>query len=295
MPDEELFELARRGTLHRPEVLEAQVRRMLEDPKADALVENFAGQWLQTPQPQDVQPRPGDGSPSSTRPCARPCSRRRSCSSRRSSRRTAASSTSSTPTSPSSTSGWRGTTASTDVEGDEFRRVALAGRSARRAPDAGERPDGHLEPDADLAGEARQVDPGADPRHAAAAPAARRAGAERRRRDALTGTLRQRMEQHRADPNCASCHARMDPLGFGFENFDAIGAWREHGRQVPDRPLGQAARRGDVRGAGGAEGDPQGEGERVRALPGREDADLRPGPRAGRPRPVRRRSRSSTR
>ena len=43
----------------------------------------------------------------------------------------------------------------------------------------------------------------------------------------LTGTLRQRMEQHRADPQCASCHARMDPLGFGLENFDGIGAWRE--------------------------------------------------------------------
>ena len=43
----------------------------------------------------------------------------------------------------------------------------------------------------------------------------------------LTGTLRQRMEQHRANPSCARCHARMDPLGFGFENFDAIGAWRE--------------------------------------------------------------------
>jgi hypothetical protein len=42
-----------------------------------------------------------------------------------------------------------------------------------------------------------------------------------------TGSLRQRMEQHRADPNCASCHALMDPLGFGLENFDAIGAWRD--------------------------------------------------------------------
>jgi hypothetical protein len=39
-------------------------------------------------------------------------------------------------------------------------------------------------------------------------------------------TLRQRMEAHRANPECASCHARMDPLGFGLENFDAVGAWR---------------------------------------------------------------------
>src|SRR5205085_6135146 len=43
----------------------------------------------------------------------------------------------------------------------------------------------------------------------------------------LKGSLRQRMEQHRADPNCATCHQRMDPLGFGFENFDAVGAWRD--------------------------------------------------------------------
>lgn len=43
----------------------------------------------------------------------------------------------------------------------------------------------------------------------------------------LTGTLRQRMEQHRRDPACASCHRLMDPLGFALENFDAVGRWRE--------------------------------------------------------------------
>jgi len=43
----------------------------------------------------------------------------------------------------------------------------------------------------------------------------------------LKGTLRQQMEQHRANPTCASCHQRMDPIGFAFENFDAVGAWRE--------------------------------------------------------------------
>jgi len=41
-----------------------------------------------------------------------------------------------------------------------------------------------------------------------------------------TTSVRQQLEQHRADPTCASCHKRMDPLGFGLENFDAIGAWR---------------------------------------------------------------------
>jgi hypothetical protein len=39
-------------------------------------------------------------------------------------------------------------------------------------------------------------------------------------------TVRERMEQHRKNPVCASCHSRMDPLGFALENFDAIGQWR---------------------------------------------------------------------
>jgi hypothetical protein len=39
-------------------------------------------------------------------------------------------------------------------------------------------------------------------------------------------TMRQRMEQHRANPVCAGCHSRMDPLGFALENFDALGKWR---------------------------------------------------------------------
>ncbi|NBV20964.1 MAG: DUF1592 domain-containing protein [Proteobacteria bacterium] len=42
----------------------------------------------------------------------------------------------------------------------------------------------------------------------------------------LTGSLRQRMEQHRTNPACASCHAQMDALGFALENYDAIGGWR---------------------------------------------------------------------
>lgn len=55
----------------------------------------------------------------------------------------------------------------------------------------------------------------------------------------LTGTLRQQMEQHRANPNCASCHARMDPIGFGLENFDAIGAWRDKDGDAAIDPSGQ--------------------------------------------------------
>jgi hypothetical protein len=55
---------------------------------------------------------------------------------------------------------------------------------------------------------------------------------------ALSGSLRQRMEQHRANPSCASCHARMDPIGFAFENFNAIGAFRAKDGEFPIDPSG---------------------------------------------------------
>ena len=43
---------------------------------------------------------------------------------------------------------------------------------------------------------------------------------------ATTASLRERLELHRQKPECASCHQRMDPLGFGLENYDAVGRWR---------------------------------------------------------------------
>ncbi|HET9359661.1 MAG TPA: DUF1592 domain-containing protein [Vicinamibacterales bacterium] len=46
-------------------------------------------------------------------------------------------------------------------------------------------------------------------------------------------TLREAMIQHRAAPACAGCHARMDPIGFAMENFDAVGRWRERDGQQP--------------------------------------------------------------
>jgi mono/diheme cytochrome c family protein len=54
----------------------------------------------------------------------------------------------------------------------------------------------------------------------------------------LTGSLRQQMEQHRKNPACASCHAKMDPLGFAFENYDAIGKYRWQDGKFPIDPSG---------------------------------------------------------
>jgi len=52
-------------------------------------------------------------------------------------------------------------------------------------------------------------------------------------------TLRERMEAHRKNPDCASCHARMDPIGFGLENFDPIGRWRDEQAGLPIDATGE--------------------------------------------------------
>ncbi|MDY6983602.1 MAG: DUF1592 domain-containing protein, partial [Pseudomonadota bacterium] len=51
--------------------------------------------------------------------------------------------------------------------------------------------------------------------------------------DAPVDTLRQRLELHRADPSCASCHQIMDPVGFALENFDLVGRWRTQDNGLP--------------------------------------------------------------
>jgi hypothetical protein len=51
--------------------------------------------------------------------------------------------------------------------------------------------------------------------------------------DPTKGTLRERMAQHSADPKCTTCHALMDPIGLGLENFDAIGRYRETENNEP--------------------------------------------------------------
>lgn len=50
-------------------------------------------------------------------------------------------------------------------------------------------------------------------------------------------TMREMMEIHRKDPDCKGCHARMDPIGLGLENFDAIGRFRKKKWANPSTPL----------------------------------------------------------
>ena len=82
MPDEELLRLARSRTgCTLPAVLDAQVKRMLADPKAAALADNFAGQWLETRSLDAVKPRPDEVPRVERRAARTPCAPRRACSS----------------------------------------------------------------------------------------------------------------------------------------------------------------------------------------------------------------------
>ncbi len=65
-------------------------------------------------------------------------------------------------------------------------------------------------------------------------------------------TWRQKLEAHRANPACAGCHATMDPIGFALENFDAVGAWREHDKGVGTPPIDASGRLADGTAIDGA-------------------------------------------
>ena len=129
-------------------------------------------------------------------------------------------------------------------------------RSARRRPDAGQRADGHVQPDAHLAGEARQVDP--------REPA--RTLRRRRRRRALpnldeeavgnTGSLRQQLEKHRTNPICASCHSAHGSARLRPRELRRHRRLADEGRQVRHRLRRVAAEREVVHGARRAEDDP---------------------------------------
>ena len=122
-----------------------------------------------------------------------------------------------------------------NVTGPEFRRVAAARRPPRH-PRPRQRAGADLGRRSHLAGDARQVGDGSAARLAAAAAAAERAGARGDQAPPIGGkvlTVRERMEEHRKNPACTSCHRVIDPLGLALENFDVTGRWRIKDNGVP--------------------------------------------------------------
>jgi len=240
MPDEELFHIAGEGHLHEPQVLETQVRRMLADAKAHAFAENFATQWLRTKELKTIVSPAPDKFPQYT-PALRDAFYAESveffdhllkenrpildcldCD------YTYANETLakfySLP----------------EIKGDEMRRVSLSDHNRGGLLGMG----GILS----LTSYPRRTSPvlrgkwvmeeilGTPPPPPPPMVNTEKLGSEHPQ-DGLT--FRQRLEQHRQDPKCAGCHARMDPLGFGLENFSAIGGWRTDVSGAPLDASGQ--------------------------------------------------------
>ena len=225
MPDRDLMRAAEAGNLRRPEVLAAQVRRMLNDPKVERLVENFGGQWLQfraleAHRPDFYKFPLWDNylrmsAEQETRAFfAHVIGEDRSILEFLDADYTFVNQY------LAEFYGLRG------VTGHAFRRVSL-GETPRRgvlghasvltAASYADRTSVVLRGKWILENLLNAPPPPAPPD----VPNLEEAQVGEH------ATLRQRMETHRANAVCASCHAKMDPLGFGLENFDAIGSWRD--------------------------------------------------------------------
>ena len=232
MPDAELFRIAREHKLHQPEVLEAQVHRMLADRKADALVENFAGEWLQFRNIDVVHPDQAkfldfdEGLRHSMR------------------RETELFIGSIIHNDASVLDILNANYTYMDerlarfygvpgVRGPEFRRVdmtdtqrgggVLAQASILTISSYATRTSPVLRGKWIL--ENILNDPPPPPPPSVPALDDSKVGE--------SASLRQQMEAHRANAVCASCHAKMDPLGFGLENLNAIGEWRDKDGKFP--------------------------------------------------------------
>lgn len=225
MPDQTLFELAERGELLKEEVLRAQVKRMLQDQRATALLDNFATQWLyidaileHTPDYQaypDFKPELAADMRAETRafvwdlierdaPLNELLLARHSFLTRRLALHY----------------GIDG------VESDEPVRVELDPQTNRR----GLLTHGGLLTARSFPNRTSPVKRGVWvlEQLMCSAPPPAPPNVEGLREEGVDpgATLRERLMQHREDPSCYGCHSVMDPIGFGLENYDGTGAWR---------------------------------------------------------------------
>jgi hypothetical protein len=224
-PDDELLRLAHDGALRKEGNLAAQVRRMLKDQKSSALVENFAGQWLQLRNLKTINPdkKQYPAFDDALRAAMETETRLFFEAIVREDRRIFDLLDADFTFVNERLARHYGISG---VQGDEFRRVTLT------TPERG-----------GLLGQASVLTVTSNPTRTSpvkrgkwilenllnAAPPPPPANVPLLTDSGATGemaTLRQRMEQHRENPACAVCHTQMDALGFGLENYDPIGAWR---------------------------------------------------------------------
>ena len=224
LPDDELLDLATKGHLSRPPVLEQQVRRMLADPRSSRLVGNFAGQWLRLRELRGVQPTDpqfddnlrADLEAETQLLFGSIVHEDRSvvalldCNYTYLNERLARH------------YGLPG------IYGSYMRRVALAKNSPRR----GLLGQGSILTVTSAGDRTSPVQRGAFVMETLfGAPVPRPPpGVNTDLNQDLTAarpvTVRARLERHRANPSCAACHQIMDPIGFSLENFDLDGRWR---------------------------------------------------------------------
>ena len=237
LPDEELIRVAASGKLDDPAVLDQQTRRMLADDRARALVNNLAGQWLMLRQLDDISPvtKEFDGN-------LRYSFRRETELLFETIVREDRSILDLVDADYTFVDERLARHYSIpNVRGSRFRRVALD-EGARRGllghgslltvTSAGNRTSpvkrGKWILENLLGAPVPQPPPGVETNLATAPGSA-------------PTSVRQRLEQHRASPSCASCHAVMDPVGFSLENFDLIGEYRDEDGGVPVNASGKLA------------------------------------------------------
>jgi len=228
-PDDELMNLAAQKKLRNPGVFEQQVRRMVSDPRSRELVKNFAGQWLQLRTLQSSTPE-GVIYPDfddNLRQAFRTETEMFFDSIVREDRSVIDLLNADYTFVNERLAAHYGIP---NVYGSQFRRVKLSGDLDVRRGLLGK---GSFELVTSVADRTSPVQRGKwvltnilgviPPDPPPGVPQLKETG---NGGAPVEQTMRQRMEEHRANPACASCHRMMDPIGFALENFDGVGTWR---------------------------------------------------------------------
>jgi mono/diheme cytochrome c family protein len=235
IPDDELREAAARGRLTDPATLEQQVERMLRDPRSRALVDNFASRWLELNKLPGIVPDTElyPEFDENLREAMDQETRLFVGSQVQANRSVIELLTADYTFLNERLAAHYGIR---NVYGSHFRRVALPGgtrgglfgqASVLTVTSYPNRTSVTMRGRWLLANVLGAPPPPPPPD----IPALKEAGA-----DGQPRSLRERMELHRKNPACASCHQRMDPLGFALENFDALGKWRTVSDGAPIDP-----------------------------------------------------------